>query len=57
MSVVLETFFCLYNVFIYLYLGLVGGEKTYKIEPPDPVSLSKKQLYYRDCKCMKKKLV
>ena len=27
-------FFCLYEVFIYLYLSLVGGGE-YKTEPPD----------------------
>ena len=37
------TFFFLFDVFIYQYLGLVGGggDKTYKIEPPDPITLSK----------------
>ena len=34
-------FFFLFDVFIYLYLGLVGGDKTYKIDPPDPITLSK----------------
>ena len=38
-TIVKTFFFCLYNVFINLYLGLVGGEKTYKIEPPDPATL------------------
>ena len=33
--------FFFFDVFIYLYLGLVGGDKTYKIEPPDPITLSK----------------
>ena len=32
-------FFGLYNVFINLYLGLVGGDKTYRVEPPDPATL------------------
>ena len=36
-----DIFFFLFDVFIYLYLGLVGGDKTYKIEPPDPITLSK----------------
>ena len=32
-----------------------GGEKTYKIEPPDPITLSKKNQYYKDCKGIKNK--
>ena len=39
--------FFLFGVFIYLYLGLVGGDKTYKIEPPDPITLSKKTVLQR----------
>ena len=34
-------FFVVFDVFIYLYLGLVRRDKPYKIEPPDPITLSK----------------
>ena len=40
-----KLFFFLFDVFIYLYLGLVGGDKTYKIEPLDP---SQNNRYYKE---------
>ena len=45
-SVNIKHFF-LFDVFIYLYLGLVGGDETYKIEPPDPNTLSKQSVLQR----------